>query len=68
RTIFGDCAPLSQLPWFNHLQVFEPSAKPPCKAVFSFTEQEITTIQMGSQEDPLRIAVRTAIKRDSGHR
>jgi hypothetical protein len=48
--------------------VFEPSEKPPCKAVFSFTEQEITTIQMGSQEDPLRIAVRTAIKRDSGHR
>ena len=58
----------SQLPRFKERQLLEPSKKPPAKAVFSFTEQEITTIQMGSQEDPLRIAVRTAIKRDSGHR
>ncbi len=58
----------SQLPRFKERQLLEPSKKPPAKAVFSFTEQEITTIQMRSQEDPLRIAVRTAIKRDSGHR
>ncbi|MDL3522822.1 hypothetical protein QR190_23240, partial [Salmonella enterica] len=30
--------------------------KPPLQVVFSFTEQEITTIVKGSQEDPLWIA------------
>jgi len=43
----------SQLPRFRNLPVSAPSKKPPCRVVFSFTEQEITMINKGSQEDPL---------------
>ena len=43
----------SQLPRFRNLPVSAPSRKPPCRVVFSFTEQEITMINKGSQEDPL---------------
>ncbi|SXJ82952.1 Uncharacterised protein [Klebsiella pneumoniae] len=40
----------SQLPRFRNLPVNEPSKKPPCRVVFSFTGQEITTSEVGSQE------------------
>mgnify|MGYP007113507988 CR=1 FL=1 len=43
----------SQLPRFRNLPVNEPSKKPPCRVVFSFTGQEITRGKKGSQEDPL---------------
>ena len=33
------------------LRTFE---KPPCRVVFSFTEQEITMPKKGSQEDPVQ--------------
>jgi hypothetical protein len=42
----------SQLPRFRNLPVNEPSKKPPCRVVFSFTGQEITTREKGSQEEP----------------
>jgi len=38
------------------LPVAEPSKKPPCRVVFSFTEQEITMPKKGSQEDPVPYA------------
>ena len=42
------------LPRFKELLLLEPSIKPPCWAVFSFTEQEITSRRKGSQEDPFK--------------
>ena len=39
----------SQLPRFRNLPVNEPSKKPPCRVVFSFTEQEITILEKGTQ-------------------
>ncbi|EAM2843490.1 hypothetical protein AAT70_26200, partial [Salmonella enterica] len=53
-----DCAPPSQLPRFKERQLLEPSKKPPAKAVFSFTEQEITTTNQGSQGDHVLIVMR----------
>lgn len=41
----------SQLPRFRNLPVNEPSKKPPCRVVFSFTEQKITL--MNSQESTI---------------
>ncbi|WP_419716763.1 hypothetical protein, partial [Klebsiella pneumoniae] len=40
----------SQLPRFKERQLLEPSKKPPAKAVFSFSEQEITTRLNESQD------------------
>ncbi|MHD0422639.1 hypothetical protein ACY2EQ_26405, partial [Escherichia coli] len=53
---FGDCAPPSQLPRFKELISQRTFEKPPCKAVFSFTEQEITRCSKGSQEDHFSFA------------
>ncbi|MQJ93268.1 hypothetical protein EI018_24855, partial [Escherichia coli] len=53
RTSFGDCAPPSQLPRFKELVAQRTFEKPPCKAVFSFSEQEITRRPKRSQEDHL---------------
>ncbi|MCP6755557.1 hypothetical protein NL533_28390, partial [Klebsiella pneumoniae] len=43
----------SQLPRFKELVALRTFEKPPCRAVFSFPEQEITTQRTGSQEDHL---------------
>jgi len=43
--------PLSQLPRFRNLPVYEPSKKPPCRVVFSFYRHETTRRKKGSQGD-----------------
>ncbi|MHB6872288.1 hypothetical protein ACYCGX_26645, partial [Klebsiella pneumoniae] len=58
----------SQLPRFRNLPVSAPSRKPPCRVVFSFTEQEITMINKGSQEDPLLRTREGANKRGNSSR
>ncbi|EGD8765499.1 hypothetical protein DOE05_27170, partial [Escherichia coli] len=50
RTVFGICALLKPVTWLSSSPTDLTFEKPPCKAVFSFTEQEITTRLNESQD------------------
>jgi len=55
----------SQLPRFKELVALRTFEKPPCKAVFSFSEKKITPCLNESQEEPSQTATYIFISKQS---